>query len=282
MRNLTADGQQKIREIAQRYGLSESAVLSMLQAVLNGGGTMAQFNISELGGGGQWMQGGMTMVGDMFNHGLKNTVNNLCAELSNLTRSFELFDAPVTHANGNGFSNGFGNYSSNNWWPSEFGNPSSSGGQNNMRYAYFPAPVRRLVIEENGQMKIYDTQDHHVSGVSQQQSGNGYTLQMSSQFGYVDLRNLPLVSPDNSNSNNVNSSNQQQPQESPAYVQPQQQQAEVKQPSPSFTQEPEKFEAPKNGSEIIATIEKLGELVSKGFISKEEFESKKAELLKRL
>ena len=30
------------------------------------------------------MQGGMTMVGDMFNHGLKAKVDNLCTELSRL------------------------------------------------------------------------------------------------------------------------------------------------------------------------------------------------------
>ena len=33
------------------------------------------------------MSGGMTMVGDMFNYGLKNTVNNLCGELANALAS---------------------------------------------------------------------------------------------------------------------------------------------------------------------------------------------------
>ena len=43
---------------------------------------MAQFTHPELGGSGQWMQGGMTMVGDMFNNALKAQVDGLCAELS--------------------------------------------------------------------------------------------------------------------------------------------------------------------------------------------------------
>jgi hypothetical protein len=34
--------------------------------------------------GGQWMRGGMTMVGDMFNYGLKSKVDGLCSELSQL------------------------------------------------------------------------------------------------------------------------------------------------------------------------------------------------------
>jgi hypothetical protein len=49
--------------------------------VAAGGGTLAQFNCNhpELGGNGQWMSGGMTMVGDMFNYGLKATVSGLCS-----------------------------------------------------------------------------------------------------------------------------------------------------------------------------------------------------------
>jgi hypothetical protein len=56
----------------------------VLPILTDGNGTMAQFNHWELGGGGQWMQGGMTMVGDMFNNSLKAKVDGLCFELSNL------------------------------------------------------------------------------------------------------------------------------------------------------------------------------------------------------
>jgi hypothetical protein len=42
-------------------------VRTLLFAVSAGGGTLAQFDHAELGGSGQWMSGGMTMVGDMFN-----------------------------------------------------------------------------------------------------------------------------------------------------------------------------------------------------------------------
>jgi hypothetical protein len=70
MNQLTPEAQNALQNLAQRYGVSVDAVTSMLFAVSNGGGTMAQFNVPELGGSGQWMQGGMTMVGDMFNYGL--------------------------------------------------------------------------------------------------------------------------------------------------------------------------------------------------------------------
>ena len=42
----------------QTRGWFATTVLSMLWAIHVGGGTMAQFSIPELGGSGQWMQGG--------------------------------------------------------------------------------------------------------------------------------------------------------------------------------------------------------------------------------
>jgi len=84
MRQLTPEGQQIINNIAQRTNFSPDAVFSMLQSVINGNGSMAQFNHPEFGGSGQWMRGGMIMLGDMFNNGLKNSVGNLCQELANL------------------------------------------------------------------------------------------------------------------------------------------------------------------------------------------------------
>lgn len=49
---LTPEGTQVVASLAQRYGLSVDAVTTMLQAVMLGGGTMAQFNHPELGGAG--------------------------------------------------------------------------------------------------------------------------------------------------------------------------------------------------------------------------------------
>src|SRR6516164_1240660 len=81
-----------IADIARRHGLSREAVLSMLFAMHVGGGTMAQFSIPELGGSGQWMQGGMTMVGgNMFDNALKARVDALCGELAQLLATTAMF-----------------------------------------------------------------------------------------------------------------------------------------------------------------------------------------------
>jgi hypothetical protein len=56
----------------------------------------------------------------------------------------------------------------------------------------FPA-TRRLAIDINGKATVYDTQDHQISGFSQQQPGSG-SLSFSSQLGGVDVSRLPAVS----------------------------------------------------------------------------------------
>jgi hypothetical protein len=84
LRQLTEQGRQRIDELALRYSVSADAVMTLLQVLVNSNGTMAQFSHWEFGGNGQWMPGGMTMVGDMFNHGLKAKVDGLCSELSQL------------------------------------------------------------------------------------------------------------------------------------------------------------------------------------------------------
>jgi hypothetical protein len=98
LQQLTDQGRQKIDEIARRYSVSTDAVMTLLQALVNSNGTMAQFNHWELGGGGQWMRGGMTMVGDMFNYGLKSKVDGLCSELSQLLAQQPFVPHPSAHA----------------------------------------------------------------------------------------------------------------------------------------------------------------------------------------
>ena len=74
------------------------------------------------------------------------------------------------------------------WWPEELGDPSSSGGQNGMRYAFF-AQKRRLLVEQDGKKTVYDSADHRISGVSQR-SGQTSSLVFTSQSGPVALDTL--------------------------------------------------------------------------------------------
>lgn len=125
---VTPEAAKAVGEIAARHVLSQDAVLTMLFALRAGGGTMAQFNIPELGGSGQWMRGGMTLVGNMFDNALKARVDALCNELVQLLATTTVFPASSTQSQ-IGFSG-------NNWWPADLGVPSAVGAQNNVRYAF--------------------------------------------------------------------------------------------------------------------------------------------------
>lgn len=274
MYQLTPQGQFLIAELAQRYGVGTDAVMTLLQALVAGNGSMAQFNHPELGGSGQWMQGGMIMVGDMFNQGLKARVDGLCSELAGLLARQALPPAPVSFQSqqqggsgypgqsqqgGSGYTTATGSSApgvtvslfvpgqggSGNWWPAELGAPAATGAQNQMRYAYFPQ-TRRLAVEINGQITVYDTLHHRIGGFSQQQSGDA-SITLTSQHGLVALSALPVVS-----------GGAQNPPASQA--------------APTMTQE----------TDIFATIERLAELKQKGLLTEEEFNRKKADLLGRL
>jgi hypothetical protein len=134
-----------------------------------------------------------------------------------------------------------------------------------MRYACFP-DRRRLAIDVAGQISVYDTGDHWISGFSQQQGGD-QSLTFNSQYGIVRVDSLPLVS-----------GNAPVQSFQPSFQQPQN-----FQPSPAY-QPPEP--APQGGgaagSDIFASIERLAGLRDKGFISEQEFAAKKSELLSRL
>ncbi len=76
--------------------------------------------------------------------------------------------------------------------PQASSTPASSGAQNGIRYAWFPeqlAPGRRARRHE---VTLYDTDDHCIGGVAQQQGGAG-PLCFSSQHGPIDLATLRRV-----------------------------------------------------------------------------------------
>jgi len=274
---VTPEVENAIADIARRHGLSREAVLAMLWALHVGGGTMAQFSIPELGGSGQWMQGGMTMVGgNMFDNALKARVDALCGELAQLLATTAVFPPSA------------------NWWPANLGVPSAVGGQNTVRYAIFPS-TRRLAIQINGVTKVFDTGEHHIGGVQQQQQGGGGVQQQqqggggvqqqqpggasgsvtfTSQFGTFDVSSLAEVGT-------------QRVTETPAPAPaPHHQSQYQSDPAPQFapqTQAPEPASgASGDPAAIVAAIESLAGLHERGILSDEEFAAKKAELLGRL
>ena len=188
------------------------------------------------------------------------------------------------------------------------------GGQNDVRYAIFPS-TRRLAIQINGVTKVFDTGEHYIGGVQQQQQGGGYgSVGFTSQLGTFGVSSLselgtqrvaetPAAAP-------APRSQQQQyqspvapqyqsqyqsgaaPQFAPMFSgaegrHSQTQAAEpASDPAPQFapqTQAPEPASgASGDPAAIVAAIESLAGLHRRGVLSDEEFAAKKAELLGRL
>jgi hypothetical protein len=255
MPQLTPLGENIIKDIARRYNLTYDSAVGMLVAVNRGGGNMAQFSCPELGSG-QWMRGGMTMVGDMFNHTLKSAVDNLCNELSNALANNQMFPPAPQGGVGGG-----------NWWPRDLGSPSSSGSQNNIRYAFFPQ-AQRLVVERDGQVSVFNTLDHRIGGVGQQQGGDA-SLTFTSQYGTISTLSLPLIAgpglPETSPTNFAAPSMQLAP-------------AVQSQASPG----PSGQAAGHGSHDVVFLLEKLGQLRDSGVLTADEFAAKKADLLARL
>jgi hypothetical protein len=271
----------------------------MLEAVIHGHGSMAQFAHPEFGGSGQWMPGGMTMLSDLFNYTLKGRVEGLCYDLANLVaRQPDLMHGGSfqSQSQGGGYGQQPGGYGSSqqqssgggqqqqtragpvepvslfvppapgqssNWWGADLRWPTSTGAQNGVRYAYF-AQARRLAIEVGGRVTIYDTLDHQIGGFSQQQGASG-SLTFSSQYGLVEVARLPVVAVDG--------------------VLPS---APAPAPAPAAVASPLAPPAaggasPAGGEgDLFALIERLADLRAKGILSDEEFAAKKTELLGRL
>jgi hypothetical protein len=267
MPDLTDDGQRMVAEIASRHGVSLEAAFALLDSLALSNGTQAQFNHADLGGMGQWSRGGMIMVGDMFNQGLKHRVDGLCNELATLVREQPSIHADAgrgqSQSQGGGvslFTQGSGSQS--RWWPPELGEPASVGAQNEMRYAFFPTS-RRIAIQHGGRIQVYDSGEHRLSGFSQQQGGD-QSLTFTSQFGVVRLADLPEAPAKDEAPRKPSP---------PAALEPRASAAEVPAPPSS---------APLAANEILAVVENLARLREKNIITEEEFSAKKAELLRRL
>lgn len=287
---LSQEARRRIEEIAGRHGFSADAASTLLVAMQAGGGQMAQFSHPEFGGMGQWSRGGMLMIGDMFNNNLRNRVGSLADELAAaLADSGSPFARSLEGGAG---ATSFGS----SGWPEELGYPSSSGSQNGMRYAVFP-DTRRLAIDDGNGTVIYDTGDHRIGGVSQQQ-GSGRDLSFQSQYGTVRASDLRRVDADPQ----AGAQDQQQgagadyfgEAELPAEAEAGSFGGDAWQDSissppagaaviipPDAPTPPPRVPTPVAG-DPLDLIERLAALRDRGVLSDEEFSEKKRELLSRL
>jgi hypothetical protein len=128
----------------------------------------------------------MTMVGAMFDDALKRRVEALAADLAALHEDGAAAASPAGRSVAAAVAG-----ARDAWWPHGLGTPDTAGAQNDVRYAWF-AGSRRLAIERGGKVTVYDTLDHRIGGVAQQQGGTS-SLSFTSQHGPIDVERLPVV-----------------------------------------------------------------------------------------
>jgi len=290
--DLTAETRQALAGIASRHGVSLDAAEHVLMALAARQGTQAQFNHPDLGGMGQWAQGGMTMVGDMFNTALKSKVDALCSELAQMLSESDPWQEPSdvssqSQLQGERVSLFLSSRISRNWWPEELGQAASTGAQNQMRYAWFPEKARLAIDDGDGAVRIYDTGSHQIGGFGQQQSG-GQSLSFTSQHGLVKLSELRQVNasrrddgtgspaPSLSEALLKSSGGQPRPETPPASPGPAPAEPDAPEPAVIGTAEPAEE------ADIFAKIERLAALHAKGILTDAEYQAKKAELLARI
>lgn len=75
------------------------------------------------------------------------------------------------------------------WWPEGLGEPNTTGGQGDLRYAYF-GDGGRLAVDRGGAVTVYDTGGRSITGASQ---GGGGGLAFSGPDGDVALDDLRVA-----------------------------------------------------------------------------------------
>ncbi|MDM0028301.1 SHOCT domain-containing protein [Variovorax saccharolyticus] len=226
-----------LERVADRQGFGLGAAQELWRGMALGQGAMAQFDHAEFGGHGQWLRGGMLMIGDMVNAPLKVRVAALCEDLSRLYAEHPEWHAAALARR---------DVAAGAWWPEGLDSPSSTGARNGVGYAFFPAQ-RRLAIHRDGRVELFDTGDHLIGAVAQQE-GDIASLRFASQHGPVSAESLRRVET-------------------------------VDPPAPTLPPPPR--------SDLLGTLdtlalERLAALRGRGVLTEAEFIAKKTELLGRL
>jgi hypothetical protein len=258
--SLSGEARRAVAEIAERHGFKPETGEAMAEAMMRSGGGMAQFNHPDLGGMGQWSRGGMMMIGEMNNDRLKARVGDLARDLSDAVQGGKIGEETNTGGSSSASSSSASSSggSKGSWWPDGLGSPSSTGSQNNSRYAVFP-DKKRLAVDDGGKVTVYDTGDERIEGASQQQGGNT-AIRFSTRNGTVRVEDLKAVDEGDARAE-VRAERPAEP------------------ASPIGTRDALGRSSP---GDPVDTIRRLAALRDEGVLTEAEFSSKKAELLARL
>jgi hypothetical protein len=78
------------------------------------------------------------------------------------------------------------------WWPDDLGEPTATGGQNGMQYAYF-RKARRLLVRRGDATESYDVEPVDLRGIFQ--DGDAADTTFSSSEGVIPFSQLKRSGP---------------------------------------------------------------------------------------
>ena len=78
------------------------------------------------------------------------------------------------------------------WWPAELGEPSTTGGQDDVRYAVF-ADRRRVAVSRGGDLTVYDTGTNRINGVAQDRGDAAGDLTFTGPDGDISPGDLKAI-----------------------------------------------------------------------------------------
>ena len=149
-------------------------------------------------------------------------------------------------------------------------------------------------MDRGGDVTVYDTLDHRIGGVSQQQ-GSDDSLTFSSQYGTLTVASLPVIS-GTAEQANAASANFAPAAPQETRVEAERSFGDIPAPAASsddagvslspatsaVTADTAPSRTNESATELLALLEKLAQLHSAGVLTDEEFSTKKTELLARL
>lgn len=175
MVELTPQGRARVVALSARHGASFEATLTLLRALIEGDGKSARFDHPELGGAGEWLAGGPTILSDLFNHDLKAKVAALCGDLAAMLDQVDK-EIAIDAASGDTFAvrlfepTQAPRDDAEPFWPAAWSVPDRVVRTPDLSYAVFDQ-AQRLALIEGGQVAHLATDQRRIERLKREADG---------------------------------------------------------------------------------------------------------------